>query len=170
MARKAEETDREVAMGNAKMSPPWEIHARMIRELLRDDRAVDSVTYDDESKVIRVMVNGNDKADSLQRRLVSHLEFGNVKVDVQVIPANDEPDEAEDYRRAFEGNPLFAGVVGGTTPQGVEEDFALFAPTVIQFYSDDISSPFGLTTMTAEQLAERVLVQGDVRICSDTLE
>jgi hypothetical protein len=150
-----------------RLSPPWEIHTRKVRELFREDEAVDAVVYDPDEQTIKVFVQGNDKAESLQRIIRDRLAFGNVNVTVTVIPSNKEPDETEDYRRAFESNPLFTGVLRGETPSGDEVGFAVFEPEVAQFFSDDISSPFGLTTMTVEQLAKDVLVQREIRVCSN---
>ena len=154
---------------NVGILSPWEIHARKIEALLSYDRAVDGVAYDDETHEIKVFVNGDDKAAAIQSLLVDHLDFGNVSVDVRVIPSNVEPDEAELFSRAFEGNELFSCMLQMTTPHGVEENFAVFEPVAVQYYSDDIGSAFGVTTVTPEQLAKDVLVQGTVRICSDTL-
>jgi hypothetical protein len=151
------------------LSSPWEIHLKKVRELLRGDGAVTSVTYDEDGHEIRVFVNGNDKAEALQHVFDDHLDFGNVKVDVTFIPSNDEPDEAEYFRRAFEGNQLFCGILRATTPQGYEQDFAVFEPAVVQYFSDDLGSAFGLATTTVEQLAKDLLVCGDVRICSEPL-
>ena len=148
---------------------PWEIHARKIGALFAYDRAVECVTYDEDDHAIKVFVNGDDKAAAIQSLLVDHLDFGNVSVDVRVIPSNEEPDEVELFSRAFEGNELFSCMLQMTTPHGVDENFAVFEPVAVQYYSDDVGSAFGVTTVTPEQLAKDVLVGGSVKICSDTL-
>lgn len=152
-----------------KLSAPWEIYVKKLRKLLELDRRVEFVRYVEERHAIEVGVVGDEKAKAMEATFVPHVEFGNVAVDIVFVPSNGEQTEADLLQTAFESNKAFHEVCRGKTPHGVEADFALFAPDVVQVFADDLTSPFGLQTYTYEQLARELLVQNEVRISSDAL-
>ena len=151
-------TDNE---GKVKLAPPWITYAGRVEELFADDPSV-HCAYDDCKLTLRV--DGADKADAIAALLPSEVKFGNVALEVAVIPSNAEPDAGELFRRAFAGNPKFRDVAYGG-PAG-DIPYAMFEPAVVQLREDDISKYGGVVTMTCEELAASVLDGGDVRICS----
>lgn len=139
----------------AGISSPWVIYANKLAALFDKDDEV-AVDFDNEEKKVTVYVDNTVKADAIGQILPTEVQFGNVTVTIVVVPANSDVSEQQLFRQAFESNPVFSGVLVGTTPMGGEVAFALFEPEVVQFFSDDIQSPYGLTTTTYESLARDV--------------
>ncbi len=149
-----------------KLSAPWDVHARKVFELFRYDDEV-TVEYDEAAPMLTIRVANAVKAEALEELLPSHVTFGNVSLEIEVIPSNDEPTEDQIWRQAFDGNPILAEVDVDQLIDGTPVTYALFEPEVVQVYADDISSPYGIQTLTYEQLAREVLDAGDVMISSD---
>ena len=153
-------------MDNRKLdaSAPWIEHYRKIDALFMLDEDVE-VAYDDDTRTVTIHVKGADKADAFEQKIRHEVEFGNVTLHVRVVPSNDEPSEEDYIHNMFAGNDLLSGtatedVYGGTVT------YALFQPTVLQYWADNIGSPYGVKTVTAEQVAKDVL-DLDAYITSD---
>lgn len=146
-------------------SAPWLEHYHKVEQIfLSDDDVI--VSYDDDSKTVKVYVKGTDKAEALAKYIKPEIDFGNVTLHVDVIPDNEEKSTAETLQDAFAGNELFVGIVeeavyGGTI------NYAVFKPETLQFWNDNIGSPFGVQTMTVEQVAKDVFQMDDALMCSD---
>ena len=146
------------------IASPWAVYAGRVAALFAGDKDV-KVTYDNDEPKVTLFVDGEDKADAILGLLPGSMQFGNVTLDVCVVPSNREPSEADLYRVAFAGNPVFMGVAEGYGPAG-DIAYALFAPEVVQLREDDISEYGGLTTLTVAELAESVLAKKSVRVSS----
>lgn len=147
-----------------KLGAPWATYAARVGKLFERDGAV-SAEYDDGACKLTLRVEGRGKAEAIGRLLPAEVAFGNVKLEVEVVPSDGEPSEAEAFRVAFAGNPALVDVVEGQGPAG-DIAFALFAPEAVQLFEDDISEYGGLTTLTCKDLAESVLKRGDVLVSS----
>lgn len=145
------------------LAPPWVIYAGRLEALFAQDNSV-SVEYDNDSRKVIVRVEGAAKAEAIEALLPQSLAYGNVILEIEVVPANDAS-EANLYRAAFAGNPALVDVAEGFGPAG-DVAYALFAPEAVQLREDDISEFGGLTTLTVAALAESVLKPGDVCISS----
>ena len=55
-------------MGSVKLSSPWINFYREIQALFKDDHDI-KIDYNDEEKVIKLFVEGDEKADALMRLL-----------------------------------------------------------------------------------------------------
>ena len=150
------------------LGTPWACYAGRVKALFKGDPDV-FVDYDDEAKSIKLRVHGGDKADAISALMPAKMTFGNVELTIDVIPANEEPTEADLYRRAFAGNLAFVDVAEGYGPAH-DVAYALFMPDVVQLYEDDLSEFDGLKTMTYAELAKSVLDFADVRISSAILD
>ena len=69
------------------LSSPWINFAREINAFFKEDPEV-KVTYNDEENIVKLYVNSDEKADALSALLPMEKEFGNVKLNIEVIPAN----------------------------------------------------------------------------------
>lgn len=143
---------------------PWMCYVNRVKALFDPDPKVD-VIFSEETMELRVRVHSADKAAAIEKLLPNGLIFGNVKLIVTVVYANDELSEAETYRRAFNGNPLFFNVVEEYGP-AKDISYALFKPEVLQINDDDISQWMGRSTSTVADIAKTVLEEGDIRISS----
>lgn len=146
-------------------SAPWFEHYHKIEQVFLSDEDV-SVDYDDDSKTVIVRVKGTDKAEALAKYVKPEIDFGKVTLHVNVVPDNAEKTTTEMLQDAFTGNELFEGIAeeavyGGTII------YAVFRADVIQFWNDNIGSPYGVKTMTIEQAAKDVFQMDDALICSD---
>ena len=143
---------------NVGVISPWALYAAKMEALFELDEEV-IVTYDNEERKVLLLVDNPAKADALSKIVPEAVEFGDEKLAIAVVPANDELSQAQVIRQAFEGNPVLADVLEVEALGGINT-FALFEPDVTQFRSDDIQSPWGVSTMTYEQLARDVLNLG----------
>jgi hypothetical protein len=154
-------------MQEVDLASPWMIHARKVKAMFEMDDEV-RVEYDDEPRV-RLYVSNPSKANAIESIIKHEVPFGNVILKVDVIPPNEGMTTEQNFRAAFESNPVFAGTITEDIPGG-QAVFAVFEPVTVQYKNDDISSAFGVETTTYEQLAKDVFGEDDgAFICSDLL-
>lgn len=152
---------------NVQLASPWVRYVRRLEALFGEDPAI-AILYDEDAQTVKLTVDGKDKAEALEALLPGRKDFGNVTLDIVIVPANGDMSEEDMYQWAFAGNPIFHDVVEGFGPAW-DVSYALFAPKVVQLREDDISEYDGFKTLTAAQLAKSVLDEGEVRISSDLL-
>lgn len=155
-------------MSDMNLRSPWEIYCKRVEALFDNDPDVITL-YDAAEVKLSLLVNGDDKAQAIESLLPPSRQFGNVTLDIEVIPSNDQPTESDVFRRAFSGNAAFVDVVDGYGPVG-DVSYALFLPEVAQIPEDDISEFGGMTTITYADLAEYVLDGTSVRISSSLID
>lgn len=144
------------------MMSPWDEYTQAARALFEDDPDVvvdDAVETESGDYKVVVRVHGDDKAESISELLPTELTYGNVTLYIEVIPDNErELTVADHLRRAFAGNPLFVDVVEpATSLTTFGATYALFMPDCVQYYSDNLGSPYGATTCTVEEVVRKVL-------------
>jgi hypothetical protein len=157
-------------MGTTKLSPPWAIHYQKINAMFKDDPEV-TIKYDEENKVIKLLVNNNEKAEALKKILPEKKEFGNVTLEIQVEFVLKEDQSQEDiFRKAFSGNPAFSSV------QSVDMfnnpiTFVVFENKVVQFYSDNLMDINGYTSTLYQEIAKDIFNVPDyVYFCTESKE
>ncbi len=141
---------------------PWDEYAQAAKALFADDPDVtvdDAVEVDGGDYKVVVRVHGDDKAKSISELMPTELTFGNVTLYVEVVPDNErELTVADHIRRAFAGNRLFVDVLDvPLTSETFGATYVLFLPECVQYYSDDLRSPYGATTVAVEEVARKVL-------------
>lgn len=148
-------------------SAPWYEYCHRLAALFAYDDEVSVGEYDADSASVKVYVKGVDKSNALERILKHEVDFdGKNVLKVNVIPDNDgEPSIEDTLQYAFDGNPLYTGTAtvemyGGTAT------YAVFEPTVVQYWNDNIGSCFGFKTETVEDVARDVL-DIDAFVCTD---
>jgi hypothetical protein len=144
------------------MMAPWDEYVQAARALFGDDPDVtvdDAVETESGDYRVVVRVHGDDKAESISELMPTELTYGNVTLYVDVVPDNERELTVTDHlRRAFAGNPLFVDVMElSPTLVSVGATYALFMPECVQYYSDDLGSPYGATTLAVEEVARKVL-------------
>lgn len=149
-----------------RQSAPWIGHCRKMQAFFAGDEDVYVGTFDPTDNSVKVYVRGSDKAEAIGGFLKSEVEFGGVKLRVNVVPDNDAaPTTEEMLIRAFGGNPLFAGTAVEEEHGGIVT-YAVFEPEAVQYWNDNIGSCYGVETYTAEDVA-RDIFDMDAFICSD---
>lgn len=140
-----------------KLSAPWETYYREIKALFGSDPAI-KLNYDEETKVIKMYVEGQDKADALTELLPSVKMFGNVPVYLDVVPSYFvKVSKFKTFCKAFDGNPAFvyAKATSGTSGEFAAE-YIVFKKKVVQFFNDDLSDVNGNCTTLYETIAKDV--------------
>lgn len=139
------------------LSPPWQTYAHEVKALFDGDPQV-KVIFDQNELVLKLFVENPAKADALGRILPAEKDFGNVKVQLQVIPADNGKEEsfASDVKTAFEGNRGLEYIRDCVTPFG-EMHYVVLTPRIVQFYNDDMSDVNGNRTMILQDVARDVI-------------
>ena len=155
-------------MENAKLAPPWIVFYEEIKALFREDPAV-KVDYDEDTKAIRLYVEGAEKADALAQLLPTEKVFGNITVKVSVIPANlKSPSRLQLFQKAFEGNPAFAYIHESS---GVFDfNYVVFKAKVVQYESDNTGDLNGLTSTLYQDIAKDLFDVPGVFFCTEPVK
>jgi len=140
------------------LSAPWETYYKKLQALLGEDPEI-SLKFDKAAGVIKIYVDNAKKADALDRLLIARKVFGNVKINITVIPSNKVyHGEYEDlYDCAFDGNPVFVGTQYASLPEGGDLSYVIWSREVAQFFNDNLADYQGNQTMLYEQIARDVL-------------
>ena len=140
------------------LSAPWETYYKKLQALLGDDPEI-SLKFDKAAGVIKIYVDNARKADALDRLLIARKVFGNVEINITVIPSNKVyHGEYEDlYDCAFDGNPVFVGTQYASLPEGGDLSYVIWSREVAQFFNDNLADYQGNQTMLYEQIARDVL-------------
>ena len=101
--------DKMINNGNVRLSPPWMTYYKELQMLLGRDREI-FLVFDQEEMKVKVYVDNIAKAEALEQVLVKSKTFGNVTVQVEVIPSNNIRYTAGSnvYDDAFDGNPAYS--------------------------------------------------------------
>lgn len=155
-----------------KLSTPWVTLSRQIEAMFGDDPDIKVEYVDGDGEyAIKLYVEGSDKADAITELLPTEYVFGNVVVNVEVIPANKAQKKEDLYRAAFEGNPAFSYAV---TAEGIFTNpitYVVFKNKVVQFWNDDLGDVNGNETTLYEDIASKLFGdEGGVCFCTDTPE
>ena len=146
-----------------KLAAPWLTFYNEVKKLFEEDPEV-KVTFDEEKYELALYVENARKADALTQLLPTEKVFGNVKVQIKVVPADDAQTKLDLIQEAFYGNPVLSYVWHGTTPFGDEFDYAVFENKVVQFYNDNLRDINGNKTMLYEAIARGVFGE-DTNLC-----
>lgn len=156
-------------MNNLKLSSPWTTFYHQVAELFKNDPDITiEMLEDEDDPTIKLFVNGEDKADALNKLLPGQKTFGNIVVDIRVIPCNKEDTKIDLFRRAFNGNSAISYIKSVSDPFENKVDYVVFENKVVQFFNDDISDINGNETTLYEDIAREVFNDAGVFFCTDT--
>ena len=153
---------------NVTLSPPWTTYYRKLVALFNGDEDV-KIEYDNGDTTVSIYVEGEAKADAIERLLPKEVDFGNVTLTINVVPANTVDATLNDLKIAFAGNKNVTDIVTtgggfGTFPM----TYVVFKKEVIQFFNDDLTDLHGLCSTLNEDIAKEVF--GDINgvcFCTD---
>lgn len=149
-----------------KLSPPWAFFYKEIEALFGEDPDI-KLQFDEDSLTIKMFVEGQDKADALDKLLPTQKEFGNVVVSIEIIPANRKETIIDTYRKAFEGNPVFSYAAG---IEGIMTNpiyYIVFKNKVCQIWNDNLGDINGNTSTLYEDVA-RDIFDDTQNVCFNT--
>lgn len=142
----------------------------MIKAMFKKDNEV-TVDYNEETQKIKILVDNPDKAEALTKLLPTHKTFGNVVVQIEVIPENSETNELEMLmKRAFSGNGAVKDIITtDLTPLSFGAVYTLFTKEVVQFFDDDLADYHGVCSTLYEDIAQEIFnVPEGAYFCTDT--
>lgn len=158
-------------MQNLKKISPWVEYYRKLVALFKKDPDI-KIIYDEGINVIKMYINGQDKYEALSQLLPSEKKFGNVTLEIELIPCNDLKLSRTDlFRRAFSGNPVVTDVITiGQEIIGSTNDFnyIVFEKEVVQYYDDSLGDPHGNRSTLYQEIAKEVFGEQDgIYFCTD---
>lgn len=153
------------------LSSPWITYWHEIEELFGHDPEI-SVVYEEDEKTVKLYVRNSAKAEALTQLLPPEKTFGNVKLKIEVVPANvGEMKIGELYEVAFKDNPVFSYVSGGDNIMTEDMTYVVFRNRVVQFFNDNLNDINGNTSTLYENIARDVfedVVEPGTCFCTDT--
>jgi len=138
------------------LSSPWNIYYNKINAFFMRDPEV-NVIFDEENYKIKLYVSNEKKAAALSKILVSQREFGNITLDIEVIPPNGtlKNTTKADLADAFTNNGALYDIeeVGGF---GFSAIYVIFQKEVVQYFTDDLGSYYGKASTLYEDIAREI--------------
>ena len=158
-------------MENIKMVSPWIGYYKEIKSLFQEDSTV-KVKYDDSKNTIKLYVEDEEKADALAQLLPNRKVFGNITVNIDVIPANKvETPRIDLFKKAFEGNGAVAFIETVDNVSSNAFHFVVFQPEIVQYYNDDLSDINGLRSTLYQDIAKEIFGEREgIYFCTDKME
>lgn len=158
-------------MENIKMVSPWIGYYKEIKSLFQEDYTV-KVKYDDSKNTIKLYVEDEEKADALAQLLPNRKVFGNITINIDVIPANKvETPKIDLFRKAFEGNGAVAYIETVDNVSSNAFHFVVFQPEIVQYYNDDLSDINGLRSTLYQDIAKEIFGEREgIYFCTDKME
>lgn len=159
-------------MKNTKLSPPWLGYVEQIKALFSEDPEI-TLGFDDDKMSLRLYVDNTDKAEALSELLPDSVQFGNVELDITVVPANKDVANTKGrlFDLAFRGNPIVTDIVDIEGAFSNPMTFVEFRKEVVQYYNDDLSDLHGNRSTLYQEIAKEVF--GDTEgifFCTDNEE
>lgn len=147
---------------------PWIIYWRQLRELFDGDEEID-ISYNDEGKRITIKVDNTDKYTALYELLPHEKEFGNVKLEIVVIPSNDgQKSRADLMKDLFKNNCDVSRIITIENVFGNPITYVAFQPRIVQYPADNLHDINGNKTTLREELARELLGEEEgIAFCTD---
>ena len=164
-------------MAKIKLSAPWNTYYEQVKALFGDDPEI-HIVFDEEKKDLRLYVDTAAKADALQNLFPIEKEWGGVAMTITVIPPNKESafkvvrnremTSKEIIEYAFCNNPHFVECIDVDFPLWSGFVYVMFKNEVVQYYTDDLGDPNGMTSTLAQNIAKEIFEPVDgVYYCTE---
>lgn len=135
-----------------KLSAPWLTYFHKLEALFGKDPQIE---LEFEDYVITIYVYNEEKADALIKLLPVQKVFGNIVVDIDVVPSGENINsDIELFKKAFKGNPVVDYVT--STDGAFKADYIVFKNEVVQFFNDQLDDPFGNISTLYQDIAKEV--------------
>lgn len=155
-----------------KIVSPWVNYFRELEALFKNDPDI-KITYDNIKRVVTLYICGQDKYDALSQLLPAEKMFGNVKLEINLVPDNKlNLTKIDLFRRAFSGNPIVNDII--TIPNAElgstnDFDYVVFKKEVVQYHNDSLGDPHGNCSTLYQEIAKDVFPEhGGIYFCTDT--
>lgn len=157
-------------MATVNLSAPWVEYYRKLVALFGGDKEI-HIVYDEMDRIINIYVENGYKAGALKCLLPEVKTFGNMDLEINIIPANKVNNRealSSLYEDAFYGNPAlsFVYVCDGIFTNPIT--YVVFVNTVVQYFNDDLGDIHGLCSTLYQNIAEEVFEKQDgIYFCTD---
>ena len=152
-------------MAKIKLSAPWNTYYEQVKALFGDDSEI-HIVFDEEKKDLKLYVDTAAKAEALQNLFPIEKEWGGVTMTITVIPPNKEGTfkivrnremtSEEIIINAFCNNPHFVECIDVDFPLWSGFVYVMFKNEVVQYYTDDLGDPNGMTSTLAQNIAKEI--------------
>ena len=153
---------------NLNLSAPWEIFYKKLEAMFGGDPEI-TLNINRDTNIVMFYVRNTDKAEALTELLPVQKEFGNITVEIRVVPANqDNRSLAETYETAFKDNPAFVYASDGDGTQiGEGTTFVVFAREVVQYFNDSLDDINRIESTLYQDIAKDIFDDDEARYCTD---
>lgn len=152
-------------MSKLELSPAWRIYYKELEALFAKDPEVKTF-FDEENNAIRILVNNPHKVEALKILLPEEKEFGNIKLNIVIIPPNGPKSkltltDENIFEVAFKDNPIFCyqKTFSGVFAKPIT--YVVFKKEVVQIWIDNLGDINGLKSCLYEDLARDVFAPYD---------
>lgn len=166
----AKTTTKSEPKQNATLSPPWCIFYREVQALFGGDEEI-KLFYNESENEIKFFVDNATKAEALAEILPEQIMFGNVVLNISIVPANTKKVKTYQHESvfdiAFRDNPAYSY---SKTYTGVFTNpitYVVFRKKVVQYYTDNLGDINGICSTLYQDIAKDVLAPTDVYYCTD---
>lgn len=138
-----------------KLSSPWAAYCYKLNAMFGHDPDI-RIDYDDDGKVLTLVVNGTDKANALTALLPAEKDFGGVILRTVIKPEKEEKDKADLIEAALKGNPCFGYVLRIDEGLGKGTRYVMFRKDIAQYWNDNLGHPNGYESHLYQDLAYEI--------------
>lgn len=154
-------------MAIVNLSAPWVEHYYELCAFFRNDSEV-AVVFDPDKMIVKLYVDDMRKAEALEHVIAHKLEFGNVTLNVEVVPGNDAKkfsegstqrdiiDDMEIWQIIGRNNPAIDRIIKQIGIGGMKYTFVMCDPVVVQYFNDNTADLNGLTSTLYENIARDI--------------
>lgn len=155
-------------MARIKLQAPWIIFYEELEAFFQPDPEV-RVLFDEDEHIISMYVDNPTKAEALARILPEEKIFGNIRMKINIIPANKaENSVLSDITDAFKGNPIVNDIVTVGAFISNPITYVIFKREVVQYWNDDLGDAFGNCTTLWQEIAKRLFGElPGIYFCTD---
>lgn len=150
------------------LASPWVSYVHKVKALFDPDPEI-TIKFDENELILSLFVEDAIKADALMQLLPSTKEFGNVTLQINVIPANGIYTTADLFAKAFHNNPILSQMIDTPSIFSNPVSYMLFRNEVVQYYNDNLNDYYGFESTLYEDLARDVFEgkHSGVFFCTD---
>lgn len=139
---------------------PWVIYFKKLEVLFGQDEDI-KLDYDNNKRVVKMYINGQEKYEALSHLLPAEKQFGAVTLQIQLIPANKlQTSHIDLFRKAFNGNPVVTDIIEisrDVIDSSNDFNYVVFKKEVVQYHDDSLCDPHGNCSTLYQEVAKDVL-------------
>lgn len=154
--------------GKLDLASPWVIYWKQLCELFKGDDDI-RISFNNEERRITLRVDNTDKYNALNQLLPSEKEFGNVKLQIAVVPANlSQKSRVDLIKDLFKNNHDISRMVTIDDVLGNPVTYVAFKPDIVQYKADNLHDINGNVTTLRETVAKDIIGEEEgVCFCTD---